>query len=74
MTDPIADLLARIRNAQTAKHDTVAVPHSQLKQGIVKILYEEGFVGPYKVAEAEGGKKFSSPSVIRRRRSRSSPR
>lgn len=56
MTDPIADLLARIRNAQTAKHDTVVVPHSKVRQGIVKILYEEGFIGPFKVA-GEGTKK-----------------
>jgi small subunit ribosomal protein S8 len=57
MTDPIADLLARIRNAQTAKHETLSVPHSKLKQGVVKILYEEGFIGPYKVDEGDSGRK-----------------
>jgi small subunit ribosomal protein S8 len=57
MTDPIADLLARIRNAQTARHDSLSVPHSKMKAGIVKVLYEEGFVGPFKVVENESGRK-----------------
>jgi small subunit ribosomal protein S8 len=57
MTDPISDLLARIRNAQVARHDTVAVPYSKLKAGLVKVLYEEGYVGPFKVAEKEEGRK-----------------
>jgi small subunit ribosomal protein S8 len=51
MTDPIADLLARIRNAQTAKHATVKVPYSKIKMGIVKILHEEGFLGSFKLSE-----------------------
>lgn len=57
MTDPIADLLARIRNAQTARHDSLIVPHSKLKLGIVKVLYEEGFIGSYGMVEGEGGRK-----------------
>jgi len=44
MTDPIADLLARIRNAQIAKHDRLDVPTSKLKVEVVKLLKEEGFV------------------------------
>lgn len=47
MTDPIADLLTRIRNAQTAKHDTLRVPASRIKEAIVKILMQEGYVGGY---------------------------
>lgn len=54
MTDPIADLLARIRNAQTARHEAVTIPYSRLKAGIVKVLYEEGFIGPFHVVEEEG--------------------
>ncbi len=57
MTDPIADLLTRIRNAQTAKHESVSVPHSKIKLGVVKALYEEGFLGAYKIVEHEGGRK-----------------
>lgn len=53
MTDPISDLLARIRNAQTAKHATLKVPFSKIKLGIVKILHDEGFVGSYKTLEGE---------------------
>jgi small subunit ribosomal protein S8 len=44
MTDPIADLLARIRNAQIAKHDRLDVPVSRLKVEVVKLLKEEGFI------------------------------
>jgi small subunit ribosomal protein S8 len=63
MTDPIADLLTRIRNAQTARLDTTLVPFSKLKQGVVKVLYEEGYIGPYRVVEGEGGRKSLSVSV-----------
>lgn len=47
MTDPIADLLTRIRNAQAAGHTTVVVPRSKIKLAVVKILKEEGFVEGY---------------------------
>ena len=57
MTDPISDLLSRIRNAQTARHATVKVPFSQVKIGIVKILHDEGFVGSYKVSDEVGYKR-----------------
>ncbi len=44
MTDPIADMLTRIRNANTAKHDTVDVPASKMKEAIATILLEEGYI------------------------------
>ena len=51
MTDPIADMLTRIRNANTVKHETVDVPASNIKKEIVRILLEEGFVRGYDVIE-----------------------
>ena len=50
MTDPVADLLTRIRNASDARHDSVEVPSSKLKLEIVRILSEEGYVGTYSVS------------------------
>ena len=47
MSDPIADMLTRIRNANTAKHDTVDVPSSKMKLAIADILVEEGFIKKY---------------------------
>jgi small subunit ribosomal protein S8 len=56
MTDPIADLLTRVRNAARARHPKVAVPWSRLKENIVKILIEEGYLKESKkVKAAEGG-------------------
>lgn len=56
MTDPIADLLTRVRNASRARHQKVAVPWSRLKENIVKILIEEGYLKESKkVKAAEGG-------------------
>lgn len=52
MTDPIADLLTRIRNATQAKHETVLVPKSKIKLEIVRILRQEGFIQGYE-EEAE---------------------
>ncbi|MBO5214684.1 MAG: 30S ribosomal protein S8 [Clostridia bacterium] len=54
VTDPIADLLTRIRNALTAKHETVTVPTSKMKKSIVDILVNEGFVKSAEVVENEG--------------------
>ena len=55
MTDPIADMLARLRNANSAYHDTVAMPYSKLKVSIADILKAEGYIGGYTVTEpAEG--------------------
>ena len=54
MSDPIADMLTRIRNANTAKHDTVDVPSSKLKLAIANILVDEGYIAKYDIVE-EGG-------------------
>ena len=51
MSDPIADMLTRIRNANTAKHDTVDVPSSKMKKAIADILVKEGFIKKYDVVE-----------------------
>ena len=51
MTDPIADMLTRIRNANTAKHDTVDIPASKMKEDIAKILLEEGYIKGYEITE-----------------------
>ena len=51
MSDPIADMLTRIRNANTAKHDTVDVPASKMKLAIAQILLDEGFISKYDVIE-----------------------
>lgn len=53
MTDPIADMLTRIRNALTAKHETVEVPASNLKKEIARILLEEGYIKAFDVIEGE---------------------
>mgnify|MGYP000089753966 FL=1 len=50
-SDPIADMLTRIRNANTAKHDTVDVPSSKMKLAIADILLEEGFIEKYDIIE-----------------------
>jgi small subunit ribosomal protein S8 len=57
ITDPIADMLARIRNAARARHQRVEMPSSKLKVEIARILKEEGYVASYKVAD-EAGKKL----------------
>ena len=51
MSDPIADMLTRIRNANTAKHDTVDVPASKMKLAIADILLEEGYIKKYDIIE-----------------------
>ena len=51
ITDPIADMLTRIRNANSAKHDTVSVPASNMKKAIAQILVDEGYIKDYKVIE-----------------------
>jgi len=52
MTDPIADLLSRIRNAQGARHDIVSIPASKLKKSVLDILKYEGFIADYTVDES----------------------
>ena len=51
MSDPIADMLTRIRNANTAKHDTVDVPASKMKIAIANILLDEGYIEKYELVE-----------------------
>jgi small subunit ribosomal protein S8 len=52
MTDPIADMLTRIRNANSAYHDTVTMPHSKLKAHVAEILQQEGYIAGWSVADA----------------------
>ncbi|MBQ8945792.1 MAG: 30S ribosomal protein S8 [Lachnospiraceae bacterium] len=52
MSDPIADMLTRIRNANTAKHDTVDIPSSKMKESIAEILLEEGYIKNYELTDA----------------------
>ena len=56
MSDPIADMLTRIRNANAAKHDTVDVPSSRMKLAIANILLEEGYIRNLEVVEENGFK------------------
>ncbi len=56
MSDPIADMLTRIRNANTAKHDTVDIPSSKMKVAIADILVDEGYIQKYDIIE-EGSTK-----------------
>ena len=51
MSDPIADMLTRIRNANTAKHDTVEIPASKMKTAIAEILLKEAFIKAYEIKE-----------------------
>ena len=51
MSDPIADMLTRIRNANTAKHDTVDVPSSKMKLAIAQILLDEGYIKKFDIVE-----------------------
>ena len=54
MNDPISDMLTRVRNAANAQHEKVDVPSSRLKQEIVKILKDEGYVKNYRLLEDQG--------------------
>ena len=56
MSDPISDMLTRVRNAQLAEKATVAMPSSKLKVAIAEVLKEEGYIDGYSVVSAEGGK------------------
>ena len=51
MSDPIADMLTRIRNANTAKHDTVTIPSSKMKLAIADILVNEGYIAKYELVD-----------------------
>jgi small subunit ribosomal protein S8 len=54
MTDPIADMLTRVRNGAMARHDRVELPHSRLKEHIARVLKAEGYVDDVRVSEGEG--------------------
>ena len=56
MTDPIADMLTRLRNANSAYHDAVSMPYSKLKAHVSEILEQEGYIASWSVADAEVGK------------------
>ena len=58
MTDPIADMLTRLRNANTAYHDDVTMPYSKLKSRVAEILRTEGYIASWRVEDAEVGKKL----------------
>ncbi len=58
MSDPIADMLTRIRNANTAKHDTVDIPASKMKVAIADILFNEGYITKYEIKEDGNFKKI----------------
>ena len=58
MTDPIADMLTRVRNANSAHHDDVSMPFSKLKSHIAEILQAEGYISSWAVEDAEVGKKL----------------
>ena len=56
MSDPIADMLTRSRNANTAKHDTVDIPASKMKISIAEILYKEGYIKNFDLVDVDGFK------------------
>jgi small subunit ribosomal protein S8 len=59
MTDPIADMLTRLRNANSAHHDTVTMPFSKLKSHIAEILQAEGYISSWSVEDAKVGKNLT---------------
>jgi small subunit ribosomal protein S8 len=70
MTDPISDMLSRIRNGALARHDRVEMPHSKLKEQVGKVLKSEGFVDDVRVSEGEGPRTLTI--VLRYTREKSS--
>ena len=67
MTDPIADMLTRLRNANQAYHDAVNMPYSKLKAGVAEILQQEGYIGSWKVVDnvdADGGPAVGKTLVV----------
>ncbi|MGH3331086.1 MAG: 30S ribosomal protein S8 [Nocardioidaceae bacterium] len=68
MTDPIADMLTRLRNANQAYHDSVTMPYSKLKAGVAEILQQEGYITSWKVeetpsSESEGATAFKTLTI-----------
>src|ERR1043166_4733146 len=65
MTDPIADLLTRIRNAARARHQKVSVPWSRVKENIVKVLIEEGYLKEQKKVKANVGRSRVKENIVK---------
>ena len=63
MSDPIADMLTRIRNANAAKFDTVCIPSSKMKKSIAEILYNEGYIEKYEVVKSATNSNFEDIKV-----------
>ena len=59
MTDPVADMLTRLRNANSAHHDTVSLPSSKLKTHIAEILQQEGYIAGWETSDARVGKNLT---------------
>ena len=57
LTDPIADMLTRVRNANAVMHEKVDIPDSKMKEGIAEILKEQGYISNFKIVTDEGNKK-----------------
>lgn len=64
MTDPIADMLTRVRNGNQAFHDDVGMPYSKLKVGVAEILQQEGYITSYKVEEPGEGEVGKTLTLI----------
>ena len=64
MTDPIADLLTRIRNANQAKHETVKIPASKLKLEILEVIKKEGYIKNYEVVEDKVDEKTTVKNTL----------
>ncbi|HEX3899379.1 MAG TPA: 30S ribosomal protein S8 [Mycobacteriales bacterium] len=64
MTDPIADMLTRLRNANSAYHDTVSMPHSTIKAHIAQILQEQGYIGSWSVQEPDATAKAGPAQIL----------
>ena len=63
MTDPIADMLTRVRNANQAYHDTTSMPHSKIKVHIAEILVNEGYIASYAVNDPDEGEVGKTLSI-----------
>ena len=61
MTDPVADMLTRLRNANSAHHDSVSLPSSKLKTNIAEILKQEGYISSWEVSDARVGQTLTLP-------------
>jgi small subunit ribosomal protein S8 len=64
MTDPIADMLTRLRNANQAYHDTVSMPYSKLKAGVADILQQEGYITSWKAEEPTEGESTVGKTLV----------